>query len=106
MGGAWTDIEERQVVRWRDGNLYAPPAEDVGNYLRATASYTDGHSDGESEDKTANKVSDNPVLADTSNKSARFPRPGALTRMRTSRTRASREVAENSAARRSRGRPG
>ena len=37
---------------------YMPAAADVGNYLRATASYTDGHGPG----KTAMAVSANPVI--------------------------------------------
>ena len=49
----WTDIKDAES----DG--YTPVVDDVGNYLRATASYTDG----EGADKTAHEVSDKPVRA-------------------------------------------
>ena len=40
---------------------YTPESGDVGNYLKATASYTDGQGSG----KSAEQVSDNAVIADT-----------------------------------------
>ena len=50
--GAWAIIEGAITTS------YMPAAADVGNYLRATASYTDGHGPG----KTAMAVSANPVI--------------------------------------------
>ena len=58
----WTDIKDAELAS------YTPVADDVDNYLRATASYDDGHGS----KKTADKVSDNPVQADTSNKAPVF----------------------------------
>ena len=55
----WTNIKENA-----ESALYMPVADDVDSYLRATASYDDGHG----RHKTADKVSDNPVQADTRNK--------------------------------------
>ena len=54
--GTYTNIK-------KDGrsNPYTPVADDVGKYLRATASYDDGHGD----KKTAHGVSTNSVQADT-----------------------------------------
>ena len=49
---------------------YTPVAADENNYLRVTASYTDGHGPG----KTAREASDHAVR--TGNRSPRFPRPG------------------------------
>ena len=61
----WTNIEEATNA------AYTPGKEDVGNYLRATASYTDGHSpsdpDPEDPDKTASLVSANKVLKNLEN---------------------------------------
>ena len=88
---SWTDIEEDAPSA-----TYTPTADDVGSYLRATASYTDGHSDGDGADKTANEVSDHAVLADTSNKPPEFPDQDPDTDGDQS-DQASREIAENSA---------
>ena len=86
----WTDIEDATLPD------YTPVADDVRSYLRATASYTDGHSDEESEDKTAEKVSANTVQADTSNMRPVFPDQDPETEgEQKSQTR---EVAENTAA--------
>jgi len=63
--GPWTNIR-----RLRSGELtstyptngltstYTPHSDDVGSYLRATATYTDGHG----ENKTQSAVSENPVV--------------------------------------------
>ena len=51
--GTWSDISGATSAS------YTPVAEDVGKYLRATASYTDGHGAG----KTAQAVSANTVMA-------------------------------------------
>ena len=45
------------VINGATARFYTPAAADVGNYLRATASYTDGHGSG----KSAQAVSANPV---------------------------------------------
>ena len=58
----WTEIKDATEA------AYTPAADDVDNYLRATASYDDGHGS----KKTADQVSDNPVQADTSNKAPVF----------------------------------
>ena len=62
---SWTDIEEATNA------AYTPGKEDVGSYLRATASYKDGHSPTdlapEDSDKTANLVSANKVLKNLEN---------------------------------------
>ena len=50
---AWSDISDATSIS------YTPVADDVGNYLRASASYTDDHGDS----KTASAVSDNTVVA-------------------------------------------
>ena len=65
--GPWTEIEFEEEMP--PSETYTPTADDVGMYLRATASYDDGHG----EDKTAHGVTDNDVLADTSNKPPVFP---------------------------------
>ena len=85
--GPWTDIEEKEP-----SEFYTPTADDVGSYLRATASYNDGHG----EDKTANGVTDNDVVADTSNKTPVFPDQDPDMDGEPSDT-ATRKVAENSA---------
>ena len=86
--GPWTDIEEEEP-----SETYTPTADDEGHYLRATATYVDGHG----EDKTAHGVSDNAVLADTSNKTPVFPDQDPDTDGDQSDD-ADREVAENTAA--------
>ena len=60
---SWTDIEEATNA------AHTPGKDDVGSYLRATASYTDGHSptDPEDPDKTASLVSANKVLKNVAN---------------------------------------
>ena len=88
---SWTDIEEDAPSA-----TYKPTPDDVGSYLRATASYNDGHSDGDGADKTANEVSDHAVLADTSNKPPVFPDQDPDMDGDQS-DQASREIAENSA---------
>ena len=45
----------------------------MGSYLRATATYKDGHSGSAGADKTAHGVSDHRVQADPSNKAPAFP---------------------------------
>ena len=50
---AWSDISDATSIS------YTPVADDVGNYLGASASYTDDHGDS----KTASAVSDNAVVA-------------------------------------------
>ena len=88
---SWTDIEDAASA------TYTPVADDVGSYLRATASYTDGHSDGDGADKTANEVSANTVKADESNKTPVFPDQDPDMDGDQSEE-ASRKVAENTAA--------
>ena len=88
---SWTDIEEDAPSA-----TYTPTADDVGSYLRATASYTDGHSDGDGADKTANEVSDHAVEPDMSNKPPVFPDQDPDMDGDQS-DQASREIAENSA---------
>ena len=73
--GPYTDVSS--------GETYTPVDGDVGKYLRATASYTDGHGPG----KDANAVSANPVqTAPATNSAPAF-----------SGTDANRSVAENTA---------
>ena len=90
--GPWTDIDEATSTASTSAS-YTPTADDVGSYLRATASYNDGHGEGE----TANGVTDNDVLADTSNKAPVFPDQDPDMDEDQSEE-ASREVAENTAA--------
>ena len=61
--GTYTNIKKNA-----GSNTYTPVADDVGKYLRAMASYDDGHGG----TKNANGVSPNPVQADTSNKAPVF----------------------------------
>ena len=65
-GGPWTDIEASDTPPLSTSNTktYTPGPDDEGHYLRATATYTDGHSptDTEDPDKTESVVSANPVL--------------------------------------------
>ena len=81
----WTDIKDAELA------IYEPVADDVDNYLRATASYDDGHGS----KKTADKVSDNPVQADTRNKAPVFN--DAEGEEILDGTEISRSIAENSA---------
>ena len=69
--GPWTEIEGTtdDPSNTKD---YTPGADDVGRYLRATATYKDGHSGSDGDDKTAHGISDNAVRADTSNKAPVF----------------------------------
>ena len=53
------DKAARSVVDETDSGSYEPADEDIGSYLRVTASYTDG----EGPDKSAQAVSFNPVKA-------------------------------------------
>ena len=63
-GSTWTDI------RAADGDMYTPVAEDVGNYLRARAEYTDV----EGEDKSASMRATYMVrAAPASNSAPSFP---------------------------------
>ena len=50
--GTWSDISGTNFA------AHTPTADDVGNYLRATVSYGDGHGDG----KSAQGVTESPVL--------------------------------------------
>ena len=78
--GPWTNIDE--AVADRDEN-YTPDEDDVGSYLRATATYTDNAANPEDNLRTANvneskdvaaSVSVNPVVkADYSNTDPIFP---------------------------------
>ena len=68
---SWTDIEasETPLVTSKT-KAYTPGKDDVGSYLRATATYTDG----QGEDKTAQMVSDNAVaMKDYVNTAPLFP---------------------------------
>ena len=63
--GPWTDIEadaEADPSVTSDSATYTPGPDDVESYLRATATYTDGESEDETDTKTAPVVSANPVL--------------------------------------------
>ena len=71
--GGWTDIENDPDTTADEGALaktasYTPSGDDVGMYLRATATYDDGEGKG----KSAEAVSANPVQADPSNDPPRF----------------------------------
>ncbi len=71
--GSWTDIEDDPTTSANEGataqtKAYTPTRADVGMYLRATATYDDGHGTG----KTAEAISANPVQADPSNKAPEF----------------------------------
>ena len=67
---AWTDIGGATTT------TYTPVDADVGRYLRATASYTDGEGPG----KTAQAVSSNAVLAPGANSPPEFPATEPRTR--------------------------
>ena len=89
MGETWTWEKSSDQTNWAviaeaTSNSYTPVEGDVGNYLRVTASYTDGHGP----DKSAQKESANPVRAVPVTNVA--PKFDTLT--------ASRDVAENTAA--------
>ena len=69
--GGWTDIEDDEAtapVKEGEEPSYMPTEDDVGMYLRVTATYEDGEGEG----KSAEAVSANPVQADPSNKDPRF----------------------------------
>ena len=75
---AWTSISRA------DSAAYTPVAGDVGNYLRATARYTDRHGPG----KNASAVSSNPVRPAATNQVPAFTEGASTTR----------SVSENTAA--------
>ena len=60
--GTFADISDATAAS------YTPVAGDVGNYLRATVSYTDDHGSG----KTASAVTDNAVVAAPANQAPQF----------------------------------
>ena len=72
--GPWTDIEGAGGAGGAatEGEKYTPTANDVGMYLRATATYDDGQSASGDPKKTAHAISANPVQADPSNDSPTF----------------------------------
>ena len=81
---------------------YTPVKGDEGRCLRATVSYTDGKSSGQSK----SGVSANPVqAADTDNKAPEFPDQDPQTEG-TQNSETERSVDENTAAGEERGRPG
>ena len=59
--GPWTDITGEDNLGQQA--IYEPAEDDVGRWLRATASYNDGHCPTCAVKKTAQAVSDNPVRA-------------------------------------------
>ena len=77
--GPWTDIAASSTAGITSNTAaYTPSTDDVGYYLRATASYFDGHSTGDpvedDPDKIAREVSANMVLdEDYSNTPPMFP---------------------------------
>ena len=90
--GGWTDIEDdKDTTGVTEGKTksYRPTKDDVGMYLRATATYDDGEGKG----KSAQTVSANPVQADPSNKAPEF-----LDAKGNDLPDTTRSVAENSAA--------
>ena len=89
--GPWTDIEDDgDTENLTEGQTptYEPTDDDVGMYLRATATYGDG----EGEDKSAHAISANPVQADPANKAPSFLNEEGETTTRTNRS-----VVENAA---------
>ena len=95
--GSWTDIEDDETtenVKEGQLNTYNPTEDDVGMYLRATATYIDGECEPCEPKKTAHAISANPVQADPGNKAPRFldERGNPLT------TPTTRSVVENSVA--------
>ena len=64
--GPWTDIKGAASAS------HTPTEDDVGMYLRATATYDDGHCTPCDTKKTAHAISVNPVQADPSNQAPRF----------------------------------
>ena len=75
--GGWTDIEDDPTTSADESMTaktaaYMPSGDDVGMYLRATATYTDGHCEPCAPKKTAQAISANPVQADPSNDPPRF----------------------------------
>ena len=76
MSGSWTDIEDDEAttnVMEGQASSYTPTKDDVGMYLRATATYIDGQCEPCEPKKTAHAISANPVQADPSNKCSRVP---------------------------------
>ena len=63
--GPWTDIKDKDDNDEQLGESpnYIPTKDDAGKWLRATASYLDGHCPDCAVKKTAQAVSDNPVRA-------------------------------------------
>ena len=96
--GPWTEIEFEEETP--PSATYTPTDDDVGKYLRATASYDDGEDTG----KTAHGVSDHPVERTPATKPPVFPDQDTDTDGDQSDT-ATREVAENTADGSARGRP-
>ena len=92
--GSWTDIEDDEDTDDVEGkgNSYTPTKDDVGMYLRATATYIDGHCDPCDLKKTAQAISANPVQADPRNKDPEFLDENGNDLASTTRS-----VAENSA---------
>ena len=73
--GGWTDVEDDESTMDEvEGtqSSYTPTEDDVGMYLRATATYLDGQCEPCDPKKTAEAISANPVQADPSNKAPRF----------------------------------
>ena len=64
-GGSWTDISSVTAMTM----TYTPVPEDVSNYLRATAEYSDGETDGGTADKSAAMRSEFRVRAEPSSNS-------------------------------------
>ena len=94
--GGWTDVEDDEgTMDEVEGtqSSYTPTEDDVGMYLRATATYIDGQCEPCAPKKTAEAVSANPVQADPSNKAPRF-----LDEKGNGITSTTRSVAENSEA--------
>ena len=85
--GPWTDIEGAASAS------YTPTGDDVGMYLRAWATYEDGHCDPCDTKKTAHAISANPVQADPSNEAPSFQDENGEVLASTTRS-----IAENSEA--------
>ena len=95
VSGSWTDIEDDETttgVTKGQRSSYTPTEDDVGMYLRATATYIDGQCEPCAPKKTAHAISANPVQADPRNKDPEF-----LDEKGKELTSTTRSVAENSA---------
>ena len=95
VSGSWTDIEDNEDtenVKEGQAPSYTPTKDDVGMYLRATATYQDGHCDPCDTKKTAHAISANPVQADPRNKPPEFLDENGIEPANINRS-----VAENSA---------